>query len=382
MCIIAAAVIGVCCYGYAAVRIYLPVTLFLIILVNARSMWNFIRSRDGLRCCVAFVATSMIVVGPLAWKQLTDPNISARAAETRVWQADDSVITAIEKVVGRIPAHFSIRNLFMWTHQFVPLDPTDGYGWLHWFMLPLLVCGVVAIVLRLRRSASARTLAVLVLCYPIADLAFSDSTGIHPLRCFVGIVGLCVCAALGAVAATRRIYSPNVMVARAAIASFAAWVIISHLFFALYFFGEFNEQSDRLLSRRVDLMQACDWLRPRMNSVDAVFCTEKDMLIPHDNLLMWLEYSPKQWFDEPRDYSTGRAPYYRRTVCTRFGKVRIMYHPDESAMELQQLASNGRTDHVVLILRLDQISLAGLERPKRLIGPPDNPWLVIYEYDI
>jgi len=165
-------------------------------------------------------------------------------------------------------------------------------------------------------------------------------------------------------------------------ASFAVWVLVSHLLFVTYFFGRFNDEPDRVMVRQIDLMQACDWLRPRLASVDAVFCTDENMIIPHDNLLVYLNYSPRQWFDEPRDYATGEPPYYRRHVCTRFGKIRIMYHPDRSAEELRELASNGRTDHVVLILRPEQIALAGGHRPALVIGPPSSPFLVVYELDI
>lgn len=163
---------------------------------------------------------------------------------------------------------------------------------------------------------------------------------------------------------------------------FAGWAIISHAIFVAYFFGPFNREQDRLLARQVDVKQACDWLRPRMNSVDAVFFTEEDLIIPHDNILLWLNYEPRDWFAGVRAYATGAPPYYRRHVCTRFGKIRVMYHPEESARELDQLADNGKVDHVVMILRPDQIAMARGHRPAQVIGSAQSVWLIIYEFDI
>jgi 4-amino-4-deoxy-L-arabinose transferase-like glycosyltransferase len=376
-CILAGALIGVCCYGYAADRIFIPITLMLIVLVTARH-WR----RDG-RFFGAMVVTLLIILAPLAWRQVTAATeMNARASETHVWNPGDSLIVIAAKVLVRIPLHFSPAPLFMRSYAFPSLDSPDGYGWFGWFMLPLMLAGLATIIARLRTSVSARVLLVLFVFFSAGDLAFSDSGVIHPIRSFPGIIGLCLTAGVGAIAGFRWLQARAPVVAPWIAAGFTAWAIVSHILFVTYFFGRFNDEPDRIMARQIDLMQACDWLRPRLASVDAVFCTDENMIIPHDNLLVYLNYSPRQWFDEPRDYATGEPPYNRRHVCTRFGKIRVMYHPDRSAAELRELASNGKTDHVVLILRPDQVPLAGGHRPALVIGPAGSPFLVVYELDI
>jgi hypothetical protein len=249
-------------------------------------------------------------------------------------------------------------------------------------MLPLLLAGAVTLMLRARRSVSARIALVLLILFPTGDLLFSDPNAMHPIRSFPGIIGLCLAGAVGATALLRLAKAKSRALARAIILVGTIWMLVSHVLFASYFFGAFNREPDRLYARRVDLMRACDWLRPRFDSVDAVFCTEEDMLIPHDNLLVWLQCSPRDWFAEPREYLTGRAPYYRRHVCSRFGKVRIMYHPEQTASELEELAKNGRPDRVVLILRPDQAALARGHAPVEVIGMDDQIWLLIFDFEI
>src|SRR5262249_36515157 len=145
---------------------------------------------------------------------------------------------------------------------------------------------------------------------------------------------------------------------------------------------EFSNDPLRLQSRRVDVMEACEWLKPRLSAADAVFFTDEHMIIPHDNILVGLDYSPAEWFTGVREYDTGRAPYWRRHVCTRFGKFRIMYHPDESAKEFDALATSGKHEHVILFVRPDESWLARGHRPVKVIGTDRMVWLLVYEFDL
>ena len=56
--------------------------------------------------------------------------------------------------------------------------------------------------------------------------------------------------------------------------------------------------STRQESKNLDRMLSFD-------AADVVFCTASGMLIPHDNLLVWLKYSPSDWFSGVREYATG-----------------------------------------------------------------------------
>jgi hypothetical protein len=374
--------LAITCYGYAAVRIAVPVWLLFIAVSTIPRWWRFVRSRQGLPCSIAFALGLVITLSPLLWRHLSDSKINLRALETRVWAPDDSPHVIGAKVLSRWPRHFNPAVLFSKTPGYPTLASPGNFGWLGWYMLPLLVVGTGWLVYKCRASTSARVLLVLLIAYPVSDMAYSDSEYIQPMRCFPGIIALCLSGAVGAVAATRWLVKRRANLSRWIAAAFCAWMLVSHVNFLRYFFGPFNEEPDRLHFRHVDLMQACQWLAPRLKQFGAIFITQDGMLIPHDNVLVWLNYDPKRWFAEPREYVTERYPYFNRTVCTKFGKVRIMYGFEEANRDLAVLESNGRTDRIVMVLRPRQSAMARGRIPSLLIGPPEAPLLLVYELDL
>jgi 4-amino-4-deoxy-L-arabinose transferase-like glycosyltransferase len=377
--VLAGVVMGIACYGYAALRLFIPATVVLVFIAILPQLSRQVRSRHGLLTLTSLVLAALLAVAPLAWRHLSDPKINFRAVEMRAWSDGDSVFAAAGKVLVRWLEHFNPTTLFVPGQTFAPLASPDGFGWLGWYMLPLLGLGTFWLIVRSRTSVSARVGLALLIGYPVSGLAFSGTDMPHPLHGFPGIAALCLAGAVGAVASTRWLAARRPRLTTWLAGAFALWLVVLHVRFALYFFGPFNDEPAKLHFRHVDLMRACQWLRPRFDSVDAVFITQDNLLIPHANVLVWLNYDPRKWFDEPREYVTGRWPYFNRTVCTKFGKVRIMYGFEEADRDLETLRSNGREDRAVMILRPRQASMAGASVPSLVVGPPDAPLLLVYE---
>jgi hypothetical protein len=401
---VAGVITGVAMYGYAAVRLLIPATMVVIFLAAPGCWLRFARERDGRRTVLAIAAGLMLTVGPLAWKHLADPHINRRAAQTFAWEPTDPPMQRALKVLSRYPPHFGPGFLFIHGTLDPALSPPAGYGWLHWYALPLMLIGAGVIVGRVRRSLSARVLIAMLLAYPAGDLVFGHGTAPHPLRSFPGLIPISLTAAIGAVALarwmTRKPFSPAARGGRSealtqpaasggakwnaaaplVIGAFCAWVLVTHALYLRQLFGPFNDDAGKYWQRHVDVMEACAWLKPRFDDVDAVFLTHEMLPFPHVLPLVFLEYDPRRWFDEPREYVPCPPTLQAEVVCARFGKVRVMYHPDRAAAELSAMGSDDRRERVVLIVRPRQRPPG--RTPVAEVRHGGVVWLYLYDLEI
>src|SRR5262249_6182042 len=106
---LAGMITGIACYGYPAVRIFLPVFLAVLVQVNRRAWLKIIKTRQGQLAIGALVIAGLATLGPLLWAHLTDPEISKRGATTLVWNASDSTGEKVIKVLSRYPPHFGLN---------------------------------------------------------------------------------------------------------------------------------------------------------------------------------------------------------------------------------------------------------------------------------
>src|SRR5262245_49659089 len=62
---LAGATIGVCCYGYPAVRIFLPVFLITVLVANWDHWWNQLKTYRGMMASILLIASIAATLGPL-----------------------------------------------------------------------------------------------------------------------------------------------------------------------------------------------------------------------------------------------------------------------------------------------------------------------------
>lgn len=367
---------GICCYGYPVVRLFLPVFFAGAVLVNWRAWWNRIRTRSGAAAIAAFLAGLLATFSPLAWKHLTDPEMSRRAETARwVWGESDPAGTKIGKVLARYPAHFGPSFLFQQGDAYPPLSPPKGFGLFHWYMAPLMIAGAVVLLGRVRSSSSARVLAAWLILYPCGDL-LNEHLGPHSLRSLPGVCALVILAAVGAAGAGRWLYRRRRRFALALALALAAVVVILNVRFLHVFYGEFNREPDKYLSGQQDLLAASRWLAPRWNDYDAVFWTTLGTNQPYTTTLVGLRYSPRQWFADVRDVVRHDAGF---DVYTRCGKMHFMYG-DSWRPAMRQLERSGRPHRVVFIVRPGQFAGRALPDPvHEVCGPAGQPRLRMYE---
>lgn len=370
---------GIACYGYPCVRLFIPALLLLTVAATRRGWAEVRRTARGRCACLAALVGFCITFLPLAIAHVIDPEINKRGEMTRVWRSGDSVWERCEKVLERYAVHYDPVFLFLRGDAWEVFSPPGG-GMFHWTALPLMLCGVVVLLrFALDRRTTERTedasepavvtsapqnsskpwqpdlrttepwrrggllLFVLLMVYPAGDVLSGHPTA-HALRSLPGIIPLNLLIALGAVAAwdfLRRTMRSAAIPAATIVCLAATLETALDQWRRL---TEFNERPRVYHDFYVDLLAACDYLRPRFDSYDAVFLDDTGMPYPYVVLLTGLEYDPQRWRDEPRDWEPSGWDIYRR-----FGRVFLLSDPGSRAeLERRRAAEPSR---VVIIAR-------------------------------
>ncbi len=366
---------GAGCYGYFAVRLFLPLFLFGLVPINVRRWFHLVQTRRGALAAAAFVVGFAVVFGPLGWRHVTDPEMSKRGQSLWVWSESDSAITKIGKALERYPEHFSPAFLFLKGDP-APNHSIPGWGQFHWYALPLMIVGLCVIVRRARRSAASRLLLLWMILYPIGDLIPRNvDIGPHAPRSLPGLCALILLGSVGAVAGGswilrrgRSVLIPAACALVIAVVAMNAWVWYDY-------FGEYRRLPVVRRVFHVDLQKACEWVRPRAGRYDAVFCTTSEMNQPYIMMLVHLRYDPGEWLAVDKEVVTaGRFDIY-----FRFGKFHFLYRP-YSAAAIKRFTDNGRRDHVAFIVRPGQ--LPGVKPSFIIRGPDGKETLWVCEAEI
>ncbi len=367
---LAGIMVGVSCYGYAAIKLFLPIFLLAAAAVTFKNWWKAVKTPRGAAAIGAMFLGVVMTFGPLVYKHLTDPKMMMRGDTTFIWKHAESRIDAIGTVAKRYAQHFLPEFLFAKGDGSLIQSP-PGIGQFHWYILPLMILGLIVVLWRFRSSNAARILLVWVILYPVPDILSWWPTA-HALRSLPGICGLVLLGALGTVATVEWLWKRRRSVAYGAIVVLSLAAITLNALYLPVFFGKFNRDLQMYHSYQVDLLEACKWLKPRMKTTDAVFVTTQAMNQPYILTLVALEHDPERWFDEPREYTTpGEWDHY-----TRYGKMRFMYGASW-VDDFNELANNGKVDRVFFVLRpwgefQELRSALRLGRPVHVIRRPDG----------
>lgn len=325
----AGAMVGISCYGYAAIKLFFPAFLLLAGAATIANWWRAVKTPRGAAAIGAMFLGLAVTFGPLVHRQLTDPGMGARGETTFIWkQVDEAGVpiskpAAVGQVLERYVSHFLPDWLFVRGDHYVIQGPPD-HGEFYWYDLPLLVLGVVFMVPRLRRSSQWRFLLAFVLAYPVPDIlsvhSVAEGISMHALRSLPGIVAMALLSAVGLVGAGIWLAGRNRSLAKAAAAAFVIVVALMNASYLQRFYGEFNDKPEIYHRYHVDLLKACDYLRPRMKDYDAVFCTTRMMNTPFIVTLVGLQYDPKLWFQQPPTMQKiGEWDH-----CLRYGKMNFL----------------------------------------------------------
>jgi 4-amino-4-deoxy-L-arabinose transferase-like glycosyltransferase len=380
--LLAGIVVGGCCYGYPAIRLFLPLLLLACGLVSSRAWWGQVKTRRGGLALAGFLVGLSLTFGPLAYYHLVHPDIIARRADTlRAWDEGAPLYVRAATVGARYATHFNPDLLFL--HGEPPdMASLRGFGRFHLYALPLLLAGLFVLVRDSVKSPAARIALCWLLLYPAGDCLHghmyqaddqSWHLANHPLRSAPGLCGPVLAASIGAAALGRLLWRRRRAVAWTALALFGVAVATCNVRFLHYFFGVHNRRETVYRDYQVALLEAGYWLRPRLEKADAVFVSSTATNMPYIILMVALEYDPQQWF---RDERVTRVVRYW-DFYDRLGKLYFVSSEYGRAV-IDAMKSNGRPEHVFLIGRPGETKSP---RPPvyTIVGPDGAPALVIHE---
>jgi 4-amino-4-deoxy-L-arabinose transferase-like glycosyltransferase len=383
---LAGAIIAASCYGYSAVRAFLPCFMIGVLTVTWRGWSGSLKSRNGRRAVSAFAFTGIALFGPLLWSHLTDPIIGERARILGwVWNESDTLVEKVGQVIARYLDHYSLGFLFLTGDQDPALSSPMGFALYHWYDLPLVLVGLVGLIRLFKTSTAARIVLVWLVLYPVGDILFPHVSA-HSLRSLAGVSCLALISAFGAVQVGHWLLTMRQKSLKVSFAVVALlMVLVSHGHFLRGYFGaEFNRHKSSLIVFGADILEAAVWLKSRLPEVAAVFITGQ-AAHPDIVTLVGLQYDPHQWFRETREFVRGPLPdgrFANAYLYLRYGKVYFLL-TETSIVALNQLSQNNRPDRVVFIVRPGELGLERYARPVYEVpGADGKPTLWIFDLQL
>jgi 4-amino-4-deoxy-L-arabinose transferase-like glycosyltransferase len=342
----AGALTGVACFGYHSVRLFIPVFLLTAVFLTLPRWLQTLKTRKGALAVTAFLVAFLAIFGQLLYLHIFSPQGIARHAIFSVQEIrPQPLTTTLANFAVRYIKHFGPDFLFIRGDLcLTQFRPRPNAGEFHWYMLPLMLLGLITMLKKLK-SPSSRILLAFIIAYPVGDIFKWFS--LHSLR--------------STASSASWLWKRNRTLASTAMAAFLFAVITINARYLPRFYGSYNTLPSVYNTFNVDLVEACKWLRPRLDRYDAVFCTKNDINMPYIISLVTLGYDPNRWFSEPREHTTiNEFDYY-----TRYGKMNFMYGPAYNA-SLPQLKPD---DRVLFIVRPGELDL---KNPIHQILRPDG----------
>ncbi len=377
--LVAGLVIGMCCYGYPAVRLFIPIFLVACVLVTCRAWWRWLRQGGAPLAAAGLVIGVGVTFGPLLYCHVTHPEIIGKRGEsTALWPKQAPLRTKAAAVAERYVVHFDPAFLFIYgNHE--DLHSMPHFGEYQWYTLPLLLIGLVVSLAHVVKSHAARLALCWVLLYPAGDCLhrhlYRGPDGLwhqegNPLRSAPGLCGPILLAAVGGAAAGRALWRKNHATATAVFAVFGLAAAGLDGRCLWHYFQEHRTRPTVYEGFQAGLFEAYQWLRPRLDATDAVWISASGTNTPWVVALVALGYDPQQWFRDEREIReiNGWDTY------TRIGKLHFVYD-ERSAAWLKELRDNGRIERVVFIVPPSQ---ARQVPPEYTVREPNGApeWLI------
>jgi 4-amino-4-deoxy-L-arabinose transferase-like glycosyltransferase len=317
---VAGALTGIGCFGYMSLRLFVPAFLFTAVLFTLPGWWRTLKTRKGALAVTAFLITFAATFGQLAYLHIFHPEgIGRHASFQPYWVGSVPFPVAIKELTLRYLQHFGLDFLFI-KGEDSPLTSPPGMGQLYWYMLPLMLAGLTILLVKFKTSPSARVLLAFIITYPVSD-CLGWFFSLSAVRSTPGLCSLILLAAVGAVGIFRWLWTKNRNSTILTTAIFVIAAFVMNIQYLHRFYGKFNRQETTYHLYHTDLIEACEWLKPRLDNFDAVFFTTDYFNMPYVITTVALGYDPKKWFSGPREFTTpGEWDIY-----TRYGKMYFMY---------------------------------------------------------
>src|SRR5262249_20669190 len=183
-------------------------------------------------------------------------------------------------------------------------------------------------------------------------------------------IALTLLAAVGAVALFRYFARPSRGFAYTVAAIITIVGMAEATSFVRAYFGD--RSPVKYIAFAADLVEACRWMKPRLDQYDAIFVTGNAISHPYIYTLVITQYAPQRWFADPKTFIDGPLPngWFRyEQVCLRYGKLHFMFPDDVNDGELERMKNDGKPQRVLMIVRPGEVF--GLTVPPPLMRSQD-----------
>lgn len=364
---------GVSCYGYQPVRVFVPVFLFLAVVFNVPQIWQNLKRPKYAWAVIAFTIGFAIIFTPLAWQHIFHPEgINSHFLFQTGRFSTANLGESLKNSFARYIEHYNPKFLFGASDYLSP----PNTGLFQWYMLPLFAAGLATLAVRFRKSMAVRFLLAMILAYPVGD-CLAWGWRLSTFRSFVGLGGIIVLAALGTISVFEWLWKRWKRVTRYSATAFAMVIIISNIYYFRTYFVHASKNMGVYDQFHGDLVEACEWLKPRFDDFDAVIFTQFNM----SNIVtvVTIGYDPNKWFNEPMEAITsGEWDHYIRN-----GKMYFFY--SYFFADMQEFTMYALKDkeyqpgRVLLIVRPGMVNLADpkVKLMHKIIGPngTERLWL-------
>jgi hypothetical protein len=374
---------GLACYGYPAIRLFLPAFLALGVLVNGRAWWRLRRVPRGPLSLAALAIGVAATFGPLVFHHIVNAREIARRADSIwLWRDFESVPVRIGRVMERYAEHFGPDFLFVAGDHF-EMQNAHGFGVYQWYTLPLMLAGLAVAVRTCRKNVAARLVLVWLLAYPLGDCLNSHGfrignsmfTSLHALRSAPGVGGPLLLAALGGASLLTALWRWRRKAALAAALGLALLAAVLDARFVHYLFTVHPQRPEVCRCYQTDLVAATQALRPDWPQADAVFTTLSGLNQPYIVMLVTLGYSPQQWLTEPRDIRSEGI----WDNCYQFGRFYFLYPRSGVNDLLQKFQADPAPNRVLWVLRPEEARRMQIQTPPSFTAQTPGRTLQVFD---
>jgi hypothetical protein len=117
------------------------------------------------------------------------------------------------------------------------------------------------------------------------------------------------------------------------------------------------------------VQQACEFIRPQINDVDAVIFTTRERTFIYAPTLVYLQHDPRKWFDEVR--VRAEDDIAKVDLCVQYGKVYFLYATSPLKDVLARTDGRG-SKRVLVVLTPGEFGLSDRIKPVKTIQSPDG----------
>jgi 4-amino-4-deoxy-L-arabinose transferase-like glycosyltransferase len=292
---------GACCYGYFAVRLFLPLLLGAAVLLAVLRPKRGPGDRRAALALSAGVLAFLLVLGPLVVKHLTDREMNHRTDWGVAWAPSDPWFVKAGKVLANYPGHFGPDFLFFDGDGNFQFNPAR-VGSFSWYMLPLMLAGLGWCWANFRKGRSCQVLLLWLALFPVCDVFLSPGPrgGPSNVRSSPGLPALVLLGAVGAMFGWHwlRRQSRAQAVGLAAAALCAALVLTG--VFADRYYRLAPAKWETHLVQHTEIPAAARYVRTRLGDVDAVVIRPNGLFLPYIFFVTAMEYDPREWFAGPQ----------------------------------------------------------------------------------